>query len=126
MTIVPYTRSSILRSIEEFLESEAYTGMDVNVKSMARMLGTNRVYLAEVLRDEYGQTIKDFISYHRIEHAKDLARRSDSPLRVKELAAMSGFQSLATFYRNFLKLEGCPPSDWLDECYRSRGAGSER
>lgn len=119
MRIVPHTRADIMRHLSQFMSSGAYLDPSVNVTTMAGRLYTNRVYLAEVLKDEYGQTIMSFLTCCRIEHAKMLVCKAEHPPRVKELALMSGYRSSTSFYRNFVRKEGCTPSEWIARYYAS-------
>lgn len=120
MTIVPHTRMDIMMNLSRFISSGIYLDPGMNVTTMASRLETNRVYLADILRREYGQTIMSFLTGCRIEHAKALVMQAEHPMRVKELAMKSGYRSSTSFYRNFLKREGCPPSEWIARYYASR------
>lgn len=113
MAISEHIRVSIVRNLSMFLDSRGFTDSQINVSSLAELLDTNRVYLTCVVKKEYGLSVTGLIAKRRVEYAKSLIMHETHPLRVKELAARSGFRSSTSFYRTFLRLEGCPPSDWI-------------
>lgn len=120
MNILPSTYDDIKSRLSQFLKSDGFLDPDIKVSTMARKLGTNRIYLAELLRDEYGLTIMSFLNKYRINYAKKLISSSDHPLRVKEVSQRAGYKSATSFYRNFIKEVGVPPSEWISRNFKRR------
>ncbi len=75
----------------------------------ARLLGTNRTYVYDALRECADQTPADFINSYRLRHAAHLlATTTDSVSLIAELCGLSR----PTFYRLFSETYGMSPSDY--------------
>jgi AraC-like DNA-binding protein len=77
-----------------FLES------DLRLEQVSRELRTNRTYLLRALNEGKGMTFKEYINNLRIEYAERLMEENPS-LTKTEVATMSGYNSLSSFYRNY-------------------------
>jgi AraC-like DNA-binding protein len=54
----------------------------------------------QALNEEKGMTFKEYINRLRIEYAEQLMERNPS-LTKNEIATMSGYNTLSSFYRNY-------------------------
>ena len=59
-----------------------------------------------------GLSFHAFLSKTRIESAIGILKR-EGDLPLSSLARLAGYESYATFYRNFLKQVGMPPAEYL-------------
>lgn len=59
------------------------------------------------LCDELEITVSKYVTYLRLEHAKQLLQNSDIP--VTEVAMLSGYQNVSYFIRSFKKTYGVSP-----------------
>jgi len=91
---------------------EIWRDPDASADSMSRLLGTNRIYLADCIREHTGLTFNDFINNKRSNFMAQELRKS--PLQdQKPLYFNAGFRSRQTAYRNFVKFIGCSPTEFV-------------
>lgn len=81
---------------------------------VAKLLGTNRTYVAQMMKEEYGTTFTSYINKMRVEEAKRILTH-DSEISIQELATKSGFNSTSAFNKSFKSLTGVSPSEWKPE-----------
>lgn len=73
---------------------------DFSVDDLARMTGTNRLYLSRSLNLYSGRNFNQLLNYYRINYAMELIKR-DPRLKIGDLSQMSGFHSVVTFNMAF-------------------------
>ena len=81
-------------------EKKTFLKNDLRLEQVTRELGTNRTYLLQALNEEKGMTFKEYINRLRIEYAEQLMESNPS-LTKNEIATMSGYNTLSSFYRNY-------------------------
>ena len=81
-------------------EKKTFLKNDLRLEQVTRELGTNRTYLLQALNEEKGMTFKEYINRLRIEYAERLMKSNPS-LTKNEIATMSGYNTLSSFYRNY-------------------------
>ena len=97
------------RLCELMKQPDIFTDPDINQDTLARLLGTNRTYVYDALRECADQTPADFINSYRLRHAAHLlATTKDSVALIAELCGLSR----PTFYRLFSETYGMSPSDY--------------
>ena len=112
-------RHSLRERFEEIMqEKKPYLSANLTIQDLATMLGTNRTYLSEMFRTEYGMSFSTYINNQRIENAKHIL--SDPQYEThKEAIIMaqieSGFASDSTFYHLFKKFAGKSPLAYRQE-----------
>ena len=90
-------------------QPDIFTDPDTNSDSLARMLGTNRTYIYDAIRECADQTPADFINSYRLRHAAHLlSTTNDSVGLIAELCGLSR----RTFYRLFSETYAMSPSDY--------------
>ena len=85
---------------------------DIQLSSLAKRLGYHEKYLSSALRSITRMNFKEFVASYRIDYAKRLLKDTSSSLKISEIALESGFSSLNTFNRMFLRLTGTTPSEY--------------
>ena len=86
------------RLCELMKNPDVFTDPDTNQDTLARLLGTNRTYVYDALRECADQTPTDFINGYRLRHAAHLlATTTGSVSLIAELCGLSR----PTFYRLF-------------------------
>lgn len=70
----------------------------------------NKYYLCHLFKKNTGVTIGDYISHKRILKAKEQFLLG---IPVSEVAHSIGYEDYSTFYRNFKRLTGIAPSEYL-------------
>lgn len=103
---------------EKLVNSEQlYLREGIKMDEVARMLGTNRTYLSQMMRDYYNTTFSTYMNRLRIEEAKSLLHSSthDKQLKLQDIAYKSGFTSISSFNKVFKEQTGMTPSEWLSQ-----------
>ena len=80
----------------------------LNLNDLARRFALSRSKFSLLFPQYTGTTLKRYIAKKRIDYAVTLTRTTT--LSIQEIAAMVGYEDLSTFYRNFTKVTGAPPS----------------
>ena len=92
-------------------EQQSYTDSDLNRDTLAQMLGTNRSYLSDAVREHTdGMTISDFLDDWRVRHAARLLANTDDPIGL--VTEMSGFASRSHFNTLFREHFKMTPSEY--------------
>lgn len=96
----------------QLMEKERlYTDPQLNRERFAELLGTNRTYLSKILKEKSGMTYLQFVNTYRINEA--IRQLSDPTLGqspLKQIWSDLGFNSPATFYKQFQQAVGITPS----------------
>lgn len=86
---------------------------DIQLSDMAKNLGYHEKYLSSALHSLTGMNFRTFLALYRIDYAKKLLMDSaNNRVSISEIATKSGFSSINTFNRMFLKLTGVTPSKY--------------
>lgn len=97
------------RLCELMKNPDVFTDPDTNQDTLARLLGTNRTYIYDALRECADQTPTDFINGYRLRHAAHLlATTTDSVSLIAELCGLSR----PTFYRLFNDTYSMSPAEY--------------
>lgn len=91
-----------------FEEKNIFLESKLTLNQVALQLNTNRTYLSDYLNRVMNTNFYDYVNEYRIEYAAALLQ-TDSTLTLEVIAEKSGFNSLSTFRRTFLKRYGCTP-----------------
>ena len=101
----------IYRRLCELLEDPAiYTDAECNHETLAQLLGTNRTYLYDALRECAETTPADFINRYRIRHAALLLATTDDPVAL--VAELCGITNRSTFARLFRDHYSMSPTEY--------------
>lgn len=91
---------------------EVWRNPDTTVETVSRNVGTNRIYVADSIREHTGLTFNDYLNQKRILFMADQLRKNPQQDQ-KSLYFEAGFRSRQTAYRNFVKFIGCSPTDYV-------------
>ena len=94
-------------TILEYLQQN-YQNPDLSAGMVCQEIGIAEKYLFQFLKEQTGETFASLLLHHRIECAKQYLMNTD--YSNEQIAAMSGFPSVNTFYRNFKKVVGVTPN----------------
>ncbi len=95
-------RSMTERIIALVENDKIYLQPDLKLDDVAQMMHTNRTYIYQAVNQQMGISFNEFINRYRIAHAKRLMA-NDPTLSMNDVALLSGFASLSSFYRNMKK-----------------------
>ena len=83
---------------------------DLSLEDVAAFEGFSRYYFSRSFKKQTGYSFKDYLCEKRLQVAADLLIRTDKSM--KDVAAESGFGSVATFNRVFREKKGCTPTQF--------------
>ncbi len=94
-------------------EQRLYLVKNLTLTDLAAAMGTNRTYVSNYLSQVRGQTFYDYINQVRIEKKSVPLLREHPEYTLDYVANESGFASISTFRRAFLKLTGKTPRQFI-------------
>ncbi len=98
-----------------FDEKKAFISADFNIKECLKKAKISEREFKLFLKKEYHQTIIEFINSYRINEFKCIVTLDEnSKYSLIGVANKVGFNSKATFYRNFKAAEGITPKQYWD------------
>lgn len=83
---------------------------EVTVDELANLAGFSKYHFSRLFQEFSGISYYDYLTKRRIMFAETLL--TDPNLSMVEIAMRSGFNSLATFNRNFRTVKKCTPSEY--------------
>lgn len=95
-----------MADVKEYLD-EHYSDK-TTLDELASRFFINKYYLTRVFKEQYGQSITNYLQNVRITHAKKMLRFTDSS--VEEIGLQCGLGQLHYFSRVFKEVEGVAPS----------------
>lgn len=84
---------------------------NISLAKISEDLGYEEHYLSRCFHSKFGKNFKHFINEYRVNYAKHLLS-SERKMTTAEIAYASGFQSLRSFNRAFLDIEGVSPRNF--------------
>ncbi len=97
-------------------ERRPYLVDSFSLQDLANAVYTNKGTLSRTINRFSGRNFRQYVNYYRVMYAMDLFRNNKG-LRVTDLAQLSGFHSVTSFFQSFKAVMGEPPSYW---CARVR------
>ena len=105
----PLTEGQLEQLVEE---QQLYLNSDLTLADLARALNTNRTYVSNYLSQVRRQTFYDYINQLRIERVTLPLMHEHPEYKLEYVASESGFASISTFRRAFVKFTGQTPSQF--------------
>lgn len=108
-----YAFAGVLEDVVE--KNELYLSQELTLADLAKAVNTNRTYLSYYFSNVKKTTFYDYINQLRITK-KSLPMMHEHPeYTLDYVAAKSGFKSISTFRRAFIKLTGKSPSQYVHQ-----------
>ena len=105
------SEKTLVQRIEKVVtEQKLFLRHNLKISDVATELCTNRLYVSTAINDEIGVSFSDYINRKRIDYAIHLMR-TNPEMAMYEIAALSGFSSDKSFYRNFRNITGKSPKE---------------
>ena len=99
--------------LERTMEDEQlYLNSSLTLQDLAQAVGSNRTYVSNYLLQVRQQTFYDYVNQLRIEKKSIPLMLQHPEYTLEHVANESGFRSLSTFRRAFVKLTGKTPSQF--------------
>lgn len=94
-----------------FGKEKPYLRDDLRLTDLQRVFPISRSYLSQLFNRELGCSFSDYVNNLRIEESKRLLE-TEPGTSIQEIAERSGFHSISTFRRAFVKHTGSMPSEY--------------
>lgn len=88
---------------------------DISIDAVAEAVEISASYLFQLFKRELGRTFLDYLTEHRIHHAKRILRQGDT--KMTEVATLVGYRSPQHFSQVFKKLTGTLPHQYRSGDY---------
>ena len=108
-------KEKIIKKLEKLFDNEKiYIKTDLTLNKLAKRLSTNRVYLSQIINDEYKKNFNDFVNQYRVKEAMFLLSdpRKNMQFSIEAIAREAGFNSKSSFNLYFKKYAGITPSNF--------------
>ncbi len=102
------TKKNTVQQIEEYVRSNYQ--QDIKLHEIADRFFLSREYISRKFKQEYHETITDYVTKIRIEKAKELL--GNPFLKIYEIAETVGYQNDKYFIKVFKKREGQTPKEY--------------
>ncbi|MXV37216.1 helix-turn-helix domain-containing protein [Flavobacteriaceae bacterium Ap0902] len=100
--------------LQNFELNKGYLDKNLNQQKMAEKIGTNSTYLSKVINYQKNMNFSAYIHQLRIEDAtKSLYFGNERNLSVHKIAKKHGYNSEKTFVREFKRINGMTPVQFL-------------
>lgn len=108
-------KKQLLEALNDLMIREKiFKDNDLTLQILAERLSIHPNYLSQILNEMLGVNFYDYLNRYRISEFKNLVKDPFySRYSLLALAHESGFNSKASFNRNFKKIEGLTPSEYL-------------
>lgn len=116
INIHEYTFAGSLNQLMQ--QEQIYLNPEISISEVAKLIGTNRSYLSDYLNHNCNSSFIDYINNLRLEHAEKLMK-DDHTTSIDSISISSGFNSLSTFRRAFIKKHGITPSAYRQKLKES-------
>lgn len=93
-------------------EKKLYLNPSLTQNDLAHEMDTNRTYISNYLSKQMNMTFYDYINMLRIKSAAMPLMREHPEYKFEYVASKSGFASISTFRRAFVKVTGQTPSQY--------------
>lgn len=107
---MPVKNSELIVDLVKKYINENYTNTNLNVSFIGNHFDMSPYYLSSMLKKSEGISILEYITKVRIEASIVLLNNGAT---ISEAASASGFTSTHTYHRQFNKLKGCTPKQYL-------------
>lgn len=105
---IPDGVSNVVRQTLTFING--HYKKQIGLSDAAEAVGVNPAYLSYLFKQEMEIGFVNYLLECRMDYAKELLHNTN--LKVKEVAAESGFNNYHYFTKTFKKINGCSPVDY--------------
>ena len=95
------------------VEQQGWRNPDLSLQSLSEELASNRTYIGEAFKKFAGCTFSEYVAKRRIEYVVSELKRNPQ-WNLQRLFSSAGFRQRSTAYRNFQKIMGVTPTEYLE------------
>ena len=106
--------SEITTKIQSFIE--AHISEPISLATLADHLGFSETYCSKIIKQKTKLGFSEYVNQVRLRDAEEFLQKTQ--MSITEICHAVGFNSVATFNRNFKKLRGLSPTE-----FRKSGVG---
>ncbi len=99
------------RIVDYFEAEKPYLDGELTINLLVKELYSNKMYISRAISHFTGRNFCQFVNYYRVVHSME-SFRNNPDLKVHELAAMSGFNTIVSYNMAFRLFMGENPSEW--------------
>ncbi|MBL1408103.1 helix-turn-helix domain-containing protein [Sphingobacterium faecale] len=103
--------------IDNYLRQEKYFDVDFKLEQMAQELNIAKSVISQYFTQVYSDGFVKTINAWRIEKACEMLASDELSIGMEDLAFSCGFNSRASFYRNFNLEKGCSPTVYRERVF---------
>ena len=96
------------------LDQEQWCSPDLSLNTLCVELGSNRTYVSEAFRRNVGQTFIKYITNLRIDYVMEVMK-SHPDADINQLLTEVGYRNRSTAWRNFHKVTGITPAEFVEQ-----------
>lgn len=100
----------MVRFNELMTEKRLYADNNVNIKSVADILETNRTYLSNAINHVFNKSFPQVLAEYRVRAAIEMMNDTTCSLPLKAIASEVGFSSPSVFFTTFRNVVGITPA----------------
>lgn len=97
--------------------NDKWRSPDLSLTSLAEHLESNRTYVGDSFKHNTGMTFVEYITHRRIGYVVETLKR-ESETNLNELFNYVGYRQRSTAYRNFQKITGMSPTEFIENIKR--------
>ena len=98
-------RNTVEKEMISYIQ-QSFAG-EISLKEFGEQFHLSEKYVSRYFKEHFHITLSKYVTYLRLEHAKQLLQNTDIP--VTEVAMQSGYQNVSYFIRSFKKTYGVSP-----------------
>jgi len=98
--------------LKELIKNKVFQDAGLSLESLGKQIGAPKHHLTQLLNLRMKKSFKQFINEHRVHHACSILKDSSQEFSFEKLAFDCGFNSKASFNRNFKSITGFSPSEY--------------
>jgi len=109
------TRELFGRICDAMESSRLYLDPELRMEDLIAICGSNRSYISSCINQITGLTFPAFVNSYRVHYAQMLLSEAGENTSIGDIALQCGYGSHSAFTRNFKKMTGISPSEWVSQ-----------